>query len=58
MDADFDHYNNIKNYNIEDLGLLFSTTYINPWTKKPQEIFLSGDQNLEISEGNKACTIS
>ena len=57
MNADFNYYNSIKNNDVNDLGLLFSTTCVNPWTKRPQEIFLCENHNVEINELNKVNAI-
>ena len=56
-DEDFTYYDSIKDNIVDELYLSFSTTRLNPWTHKPEEIFLSTNRELEITELNKVSVI-
>ena len=56
-DEDFTYYHSIQDNSVDELYLSFSTTRLNPWTHKPEEIFLSTNRELEISEANKVSLI-
>eukprot|EP00111_Clytia_hemisphaerica_P008643 TCONS_00025264-protein len=47
------HYSSIKNNDVEELYLPFSTTFCNPWSMKHEEICLSEEPSRDLTEANK-----